>query len=316
MLQTFLLTLQKVAMLLCFIGLGYLLRRREMLPKDAARVLSKLCASVFLPAYTVLNLSKNMNPATLLDDGLLVAAGCFWMIGSIPLAYLLRHLLGKTPAEKGALTYIFIFTNYGYFGYPVIEGVFGAEVLGKMLLFLMPYSIAINSYGYALFVEKTGGVRGILKKLLQTPVIWAVFAGIVLGLLQVKLEAVPVAGDVLRGAGACMSPCSMLLAGVVMGGYPLKKLFGGKKGYLILALRMLALPALGLGVCMLLRLKGYFLLFPMVLLCMPLGLNTVVFPESRGEDASENARMVFQSTLLTLVTLPLVFSLIRHLAGL
>ena len=53
----------------------------------------------------------------------------------------------------------------------------------------------------------------------------------------------------------------------------------------------------------------------MVLLCMPLGLNTVVFPESRGEDASESARMVFQSTLLTLVTLPLIFPLIRHLAG-
>ena len=313
MVQVFWLTLQKVCMMLLFAAVGFALRRGKLLPEKSGRVLSVLCASVFLPAYTFRQLHASMTPDTLREDGFLALAGLLWFLGLVPVAYLLRRLLGKSPEEKATLTYLFIFSNYGYFGYPVVEGVFGKDVLGKFFLFLLPFSIAINSFGYYLFMEHKGGPGKVALELVKTPLIWGLLLGMATGLLRLPLPG-PVS-DVVDGAAACMSPCSMLLAGFLLGGYPLKYLFRGRKGYLIVFLRMLALPAAGLGICLLLRLKGYYLLFPAVMLCMPVALNTVIFPESRGHDASENARMVCQSTLLTLVTLPPAFALISYLAG-
>ena len=273
----FWLTFQKVCVLICFFAAGFALRRSKLLEKGAEKPLGILCTHVFLPAFTFRQLAGNVTPENLREDGALMLAGLLWLAGSIPLAYLLRRLLGKTSLEKAALTYLFTFSNYGYFGYPVVEGVFGGAVLGKLILFLVPFSIALNSFGYALFVPKGGGVKGLILQLLKTPVLWFLGAAIAVGLLRIPLpEAVT---DVMNTAGSCMSPVSMLLAGMVMANFSVKDLIRGRKGYLIVAIRMLGLPLLGLGICLILGLKGYYLLFPLVMLAMPLPLNIVIFPE-------------------------------------
>lgn len=313
MLTVFRLTLQNVCVLLCFFAAGYLLRRGKLLGKESERVLGTLCTHVFLPAFTFRQVVSNVTPDNLREDGTLLLAGVLWLAGSIPFAFLCRRLLGKTPAEKAALTYLFTFSNYGYFGYPVVAGVFGDGVLGKMILFLIPFSIALNSFGYALFLPDGSGVKGVLIKLMKAPVIWFLFIGIAVGLLRIPLPGA-VSGAV-EGAGNCMSPCSMLLAGMVLANYPLREMVRGGKGFLVVALRMLGMPLLGTGICLALGLKGYYLLFPLVMLAMPLPLNIVIFPESQGQDAFASARMVCQSIILALATLPPAFALFSHLAG-
>ncbi|MBP5289644.1 MAG: AEC family transporter [Clostridia bacterium] len=312
MLTVFWLTLQKVCVLLCFFAVGYILRRGKVLDKSSERTLSMLCAHVFLPAFTFRQLVGTLTPDNLREDGALLLAGCFWLAGSIPFAFLMRRLLGKTPEEKAAYTYLFTFSNYGYFGYPVVAGVFGDEALGKMILFLLPFTIALNSFGYALFVPETG-FRKLMIVLLKTPMLWFLIAGSVIGLLRIPLPGA--VGDIASAAGACMSPCSMLLAGMVLANFPLRDMVRGGRGFLVVTIRMLGMPLLGLGVCLALGLEGYDLLFPLVMLAMPLPLNTVIFPESRGQDASASARMVCQSTVFALLTLPPLFALFSHLAG-
>ena len=53
---------------------------------------------------------------------------------------------------------------------------------------------------------------------------------------------------------------------------------------------------------------------PLLMLALPLGLNLVVYPESFGYDATDNARMCFVSYLLCLVILPVTFAVINYLA--
>ena len=43
------------------------------------------------------------------------------------------------------------FSNSGYFGYPVIDGVFGGGTLANYMVFNLPINIACNSYGYMRF---------------------------------------------------------------------------------------------------------------------------------------------------------------------
>jgi predicted permease len=45
-------------------------------------------------------------------------------------------------------------------------------------------------------------------------------------------------------------------------------------------------------------------------LAMPLGLNTIVIPSAYGKDTSVGARMAIISHLLSVITIPVIFSMI------
>ena len=308
MTNVFLTTLSKVSVLLIFIGLGYLLRRAKKLPDNAGRVLSLLTTLVFSPAYTIKNLSSSLTLEKIGSQVALIGYGAVIVLATIGLAFVLAKPLARNDFERRSYVYAFCIPNFGYFGYPLVEGVFGGEVLSQLMLFCLPMSIACNTFGYLLFV-KDGKLT--VKDILKMPVIVSVFIGMAIGLSGLKLP--PLVTDVLTTAGNCMSPASMLLAGFVLGGFPLKDLFKGGRSYMMSAFRLVGIPALVGGVLFLLGVRGMYLALPVMILAMPLGLNLVVFPESMGIDASDNAKMCFVCNLLTIAVLPFVFALLSRI---
>ena len=166
MLEVFLLTLSKVGMLLVFIAIGYYMRRHHNLPDDAGHVLSLLCTLLFSPAYSIANMSKSFTMEVLGENTLLIGYGLLFVLVAIGLAFLLAKTFTKDRIERNSLIYAFSIPNYGYFGYPVIEGVFGQAMLANVMIFLIPLSLATSSFGYALFV---GDKKIPWKKILLSP---------------------------------------------------------------------------------------------------------------------------------------------------
>lgn len=313
MLEVFQLTLGKVGMLLIFIGIGYFLRWHHDLPDDAGRVLSLLCTLVFLPAYFITNLSKNITMEVLEEKARLVGYGAIFVVSAILLSFLLSIAFNKKDKiERNSLIYAFAIPNYGYFGYPVIEGVFGSAMLADVMVFLIPLSLTAHSVGYALFI---GDKKIPLKKILLTPIFVSLVISICLGLSGIVL---PVFLDsALRGLANCMSPCSMLLAGFMLGKFPLKDLLKGWRPYVYSAIRLIGIPLIFGAILMACNMKGQYLMMPLLVAGIPLGLNLVVYPESQGYErqASENAKLCFVSYLLALLVLPCTFAILTKLVG-
>ena len=175
------------------------------------------------------------------------------------------------------------------------------------MIFAIPLSIVTNTFGYLLFMR---GSKLSWKQIVTNPTIMSVFVGLTLGLSGIKLPGLVV--DVLNGAGNCMSPVTMLLAGFVLGAYPLGKLMKGFRPYLISGIRLLGIPALFCAVLFLVGLRQSYLLMPLLIFSMPLGLNLVVYPESQGQEqlATDNAKICFISYLLAIVLLPCTFAVL------
>ncbi len=305
-------TLQKVAFLLLFIFVGYFLRRRGKVTEEAASALSVLTTYIFAPAYTAINLPKTFTIEKMGSNASLVGFSLALLVLVILVARFLAAKLGRDGFEKRTLSYMFTFSNTGYFGYPVIQGVFGEEILGQFMLFCLPLNLAIYSYGYSLFASEKGNFQ--IKKVLLSPLMIGCYAGCILGISGFSLPGL--LRDALESAGACMSPASMLLAGIVMGAFPLKKLLSGARPYLLALVRLIGMPLLFGIPLSLLGIRGIWLFLALAVLSMPSGMNIVVYPESLGQDASGNAKICFVSTLLSIVTLPVSFALIGALSGL
>jgi predicted permease len=103
----------------------------------------------------------------------------------------------------------------------------------------------------------------------------------------------------------------------MMGKFSLKELLTGWRPYAYSAIRLILIPVIFGGVLLSLGMKGQFLMMPLLIVGIPLGLNLVVYPESQGHEkqASENAKLCFVSYLLALVVVPFTFSLITRLVG-
>ena len=234
----------------------------------------------------------------------------FITVAVILLALLFSKIMGRNDLEKRTIVYAFTISNYVYFGYPLIESVFGPELLSDVIVYTIPSAIAANSVFYMIL---SGQTKFSWKRIFTSPLILAPFIGSALGLSGIKLPTV--VAEVLSSCGGCMSPVSMLLMGFILGKLRITEAFTDGRSYIMSLIRMVVIPGI-FGVAMYcIGLRGIYFLIPLLVLSMPIGVNIVVFPESCGIDARDNAKTVFLSYILAAGILPLTFSLISSLSG-
>lgn len=319
MVDTLLLTLQKIFMLCAFIMIGYFLAQRNIIPKESAKTLSYLGTNVIYPAYLIKNLSSSFTRENLSVNLPLFLWGIVFMVALVFVGSLIALLFKKSSVPRNTFIYIFAFSNYGYFGYPVIEGVLGREFLAKTIVFAIPCTIAIGSLGYFLLMGKG---KSFIKTILS-PNILALVLGCLFGILGIKIpytsQSITIGStimgflsDTVSAAGNCMSAVTMLLTGFVLGKFPLKELFKSPLSYVVSFVRLVLIAVICAGFLYVVGVRGILFAIPVIICAMPVGMNTVLFTEAGGRDSSESARICFVSNVMGLLTIPLVFAFVSN----
>ena len=317
----FLITVQQVGILLFYIIVGYFFRRKNWVSDQAGKILAKFLTFFITPVYNLVNLTKNVNLENLITYATLFVAGLVATALYIAISIPISHFFSNQKLQRHIYSYMFAFSNLGYFGYPLVDAVFGSQALVEFMIFCIPLSIALNSYGYFILTDtyegknsKKANIKDILSRIFCPPVI-----GTVIGLVLAfsPLEMPSLFYEILSPAANSMSLMAMLLSGTVLASYSLKKLFSSAKAYLVGTVRLLILPALIGGICYLLyrlQVLNYQVVLPiMISSCLPAGMNVIVFPESVGMDSSTGARACFISYVMAIATIPIVFSVIEFL---
>lgn len=289
--------IEQVLLLLLFVAIGYTLCKLKKADSSHAKLLSCLCVYIFLPATIFRSFSTNFNPEYLRAHYPLVLASAVILIGMILLAKPAANLLAKDAYKQCVYRYSMTVSNYGYVGYALAGGIFGDQMLLNVMMFVLPVYLYTYSAGYAMLTKTRLNFRRLIN-----PPLMAVAAGAVVGWFGIDL---PNLFDLfLSKAAACNAPASMLLTGMVISDYAIGSLLKDRTVYVVTGLRLLAIPLAMAAVLKLLGLDG--LLIPAIMvLAMPCGLNTVVFPKLVGEDCSTGAALAFVSSILCCVTIPL-----------
>ncbi len=280
--------------------------RREVLPKGCATVISKLEFNLFLPALTLNTCLRNCDPSVMMEKWTLILWGAGFVAVLMVLGWLLTKLFRGETQFKRIIQYSLTISNYGYMGNAVVLGVFGSEVLFDYMIFLMPLTIVTNSWGVMMLVPNTEGHGGFFRRVC-TPPVMAVVLGIVLGVTRVPIPTF--CNNILEQAGQCMAPLAMILTGVTLGEYSLKKVLSITPVYGVTVLRLVGIPLLVGFTARLCGLDADVVRLMVCTTAMPLGLNTVIFPAAHGQDTTVGASMALISNVLALVTIPLILSI-------
>ena len=227
------LTVKQMLMMFTLILVGFLLRKKKIVPENADTTMARLETFCFVPALTLFNQMTQCTPETFKNHSNLILYGFAIVFVAILIAYPLSYLfVGKkknTPKEvyqRNIYRYAMTFANYGFMGNFIVLGVFGEEFLFRYLLFTFPLLAVGYSWGMFILVPKehNAGLLQNLKKGFLTPPFISLVLGIVLGLVGAKAHMPAFLMNAFESASKCQGPVAMLLAGVVVGGYNFKEL--------------------------------------------------------------------------------------------
>lgn len=292
--------------LFLLMALGFLLTRKGLLSKEARRGLTDLVIYVVLPANIVTSFLIELDGSILTAGAVILAVSCVIQL----FCHLLAKVLypGANPKQTAVLKYGTVCSNAGFMGNPLVEGLYGSTGLMLASLYLIPQRAVMWSAGLGYFTAAKG--KDVVRKVLTHPCIIAVFLGLILMLTQVTLPTALV--QTLKACGGCTTALSMIVIGGILAEIPFRSVFNRWSVYYSL-LRLIVIPLLTLLPLWLLKLPPLVTAVSVVLAGMPAGSTTAILAEKYDGDSALAVQLVFLSTALSLITIPLLCLLMEGL---
>ena len=293
---------EQLSLLFIFMLCGFLLGKSGLINYEHTKILSVLEIHIFLPCTVFNSFYSSFTIDNLAQYYLLIIIAVAILSVLVCLSHIISGVLSKDAYDKKVYKYSLVISNYGYMGYALAQGLFGAEGLLHMVLFALPFSIYTYTFGYCMLINRRISLRRLIN-----PVILSILFGAVFGLLNIKLPGT--FETFVNKSANCMAPVSMLLAGITLSEFDIKYLISDKKTYIISIIRLVLIP-----IVIMIVLKQFFddtIVRTAVLLCaMPCGLNTIVFPKLIGEDCETGAKLAFVSNIIAILSIPVMLNLI------
>ncbi len=266
---------------------------------------------VLFPALLVSNLSD----APLGDPALLRLGGAtvVTILAAAAGLALLRRLRPAPPSRFGPVLQGAIRFNT-YLGLAVTASLLGAEGLARAAILLAVAVPLVNVLSVlALTGQGDGRRRGawaLLRPIATNPLILACAGGIALSLTGIGLPFGT--GRLLDLVAQASLPLGLLCVGAALRPRALGAEIGSLAG--LSALRLLAMPALALGVARSLSLGPEETLLVVIFSAIPTAPTAYVLTRQLGGDGRLMAGIVTAQTLASAATLPLVLALVSRLS--
>lgn len=303
--------IRQIALLATIVVIGLIACRAKVITAGTKDFLAKLIFYVTLPSLLFTSFSAiEVSPRLLANSLQAILLAALIMLFMLAAGSVAARIYGIKGAHASIFRLHSMLGNIIYLGLPVISAQFGQEGLLYGSLFVLVSNIMMWTVGVAIitpgnsFSLKTG-----LKKIFNINTI-AIISGFLLFLFSIRLPKFVL--DTVGALGKTNTYLSMIFIAAVIYFADGRKMLGNRNAYLLSFNRLLLVPMMLLGLFIL-----FNLIFPGVLrkevvsvmlmqAAMPCMVNVVIMVNIMGEDDGTATANVFISTILSIITLPLI----------
>jgi predicted permease len=198
------------------------------------------------------------------------------------------------------------FSNCGFIGIPLVTAVFGDDAMFYLACLIAAFNIVMYTYGEWLL---TGDASLVSPRAIATnPVVIASLLGVVLFLTGFRLPEV--AASAIEDLTNANTAIAMLILGSYLAKLDVHDLVSDKRVYVTTFLRLVAAPGITIAVLWLLHASWDIIAMSVFVgMAAPSGANTAIFAQQYDLDYEHAVKVVCISTILSVITLPLMFQL-------
>ncbi len=312
------LVLRQIAVLAILVLTGIIASKARVITAASKDVLARIIFYVTLPALLFTNFSKvNLTPELLASSMQTLLLALLVLLFMLLMGTVVAKIFGLKGNPEAIFRLHSMLGNIIYLGLPLIATQFGKEGVLYASLFILVSNILMWTVGVAVVSPGSKfSLKSNLLKLLNVNTI-AIISGFTLFLLSVKLP--PIILDSVGALGSTTTYLSMIYIGAVLFYADGRKMLRNRNVYLLSLNRLLVVPFMLIGIFALINylfpglLRKEVLNVVVMQAAMPCMVNVVIMVSIMGRDDDIATANVFVSTIMSIITLPVILFSLRLL---
>lgn len=307
----FLKSISGILVILGMILVGFVIGEKGWFDDKSRGLLAKLVTQVALPCYMLYTITQRFTAADLLKMLPALRFPALSMVILLGIATGVARIFAVRQDRRGLFISMFFNSNTIFVGLPINQALFGDASIPYVLIYYMCNTTFFWTLGTYLIQRDGEGeaqfdIRISLKKVFSPPLMGFIL-GLVMVMLQIKLPAF-LASD-LQYLGNLTTPLSMIFIGLSVSNAGLKQLTLKKDQFLILLGRFVVAPLLMATIVYWVPLPSLMKQVFIIQSAMPVMTNAPVVARLYGADSDYAAVMVTETTLATMVVIPILMLL-------
>lgn len=289
--------LKQVLIMYILMFLGYMAYKRGFLSDQGTKDIGKILLNIAIPIVVISNfcVERTAEKTGQLISSLLISLVC--MAVSIFVSFLIFHKKNRVGEFAAA------FSNAGFIGIPLVQATFGDHAVFYISMMIVLINLLQWSYGVYTITDDRSFID--LKKVARNPVVISVGIGLLLYALNVRVPSV--VSSLFSIIGGLNTPLAMMVSGVYLAQSDLMKMIRKKDIYFICLIRLILVPLVVMCVFRFLPFGNSEIKMAILLAgACPVGSNVAIFAQQFDKDYKKGVEYVCISTLLSIITLPLV----------
>ena len=317
-----LIMLRNVLMFIALALPGFILVKTELIKKEQSEPLAKLLIYIGLPMLIFNGVVNNVT----IDGSSMLAIGIVALIGLIyQLAtfFATRPLtvMEKNEKTRGMMRFSAAFNNNGFLGIPLAMAVFGGG--SPVVTVLIVINIMTNILLYTLGIYLVSGDKSKIswKKAFLNPVLIAFLIGLAVNLIDVKTY-VPEIVSFSTHFSNIVTPLSMIVLGMKLGGIKFTSILSSKKLYYVAALKLIVFPIIIVAALIAIKIatggviiNDSVVLGAFIAFAVPTAGLASTFADCFDGDTDNAVIFTLGTTILSVVTIPVLYWVICVILG-
>ena len=295
------LVFSSIGILFILIAIGCIAFHIGFIKREWIPALSSIVLNIALPCLILMSMQVPLSPERMSDTiSVFLIEAVIYTISCL-IALIVPYILCISRENCGVHRYMILYSNLGFMGYPICAALYGPESAFYVTLVNIPFGLLAFSLGVYLIRKGSGTVS--LKNMMN-PGLIASIIGLCFFLTGIVIPS-PI-NTSLEMLGSITSPLAMIAIGAMIASMPVSATFRDTRMYIISAIRLLIIPCITFFLLRPFISDPLLLGVPVLLSAMPVAANTVFMAQEYGGDVEVASRGVFLSTILCLITIPLL----------
>lgn len=292
--------INQVIILFLIMLVGIYARKKQILNEETDKKLSDFLLNITLPCLILSSFNYEFSQEMLVNAKLIFMYSVIIHFALIFISGIFAYKFEER--SKKVLRFATIFSNCGFMGYPVLEGLFGKIGVFYGSIFNIPFNLFMLSYGTMLYTGKKD-IRT-LKAALKHPGIIATVLGILMFTFSISIPS-PLY-KALSSVGSMTTPLSMIIVGSMLAEIKFKEIFSGFLVYYASFMRLIIAPLVTIIILKLLHADRLLFQISLTIETMPVAVIATVLAEKYGADTKLASRCIFISTIISMITIPII----------
>ena len=306
MIENILLVGTQVVILFILIAIGVVCNKTKILTSKSLKDITNLVLYIITPCVIINSYNREFDLSML--KGLLITIIATLL--SFAANILIAHLVIKDSDKKreAVLRFGAVFSNCGYMSLPLQQALLGDEGVFYCATYVAIFQIMLWTYG---IIVISGDIKNLNpKKMILNPGVLSTLIGIIIFILPITLPKIII--EPVKYLAALNTPLPMIIIGFYLAtsSFNIK----GFNIYLSFFLRLIASPILMLIIVYAFGIRGSLLVSSVISASAPVAAVSTMFSEKFNSDTPLSATMVSISTVLSILTMPLIIGFTMMLA--